>query len=414
MRVVDNRVHLGGVDAAALADQFGTPLFVIDEGLVRARFRELYRHITYRPLAIHYACKANPNIHVIRALREEGSQIDACSPGDVYLALRAGFRSDQILYTGYAVSEEELRWLIARGIFVNMDSLSQMERYGRLKAGCKVGLRVNPGVAAGFHPHVASGSLDSKLGIHPAQMDQARDIAKRYSLTVTCLHMHIGSDILEISPFRHALGILLDVAREFDALESLDVGGGWGVPYGPDEAPFDWESYGRDLSEAMEAESRRRGRRLTLRIEPGTYLVGEAVYLLTRVVDIKRSVTHQEGCTPTFVGTDTSLNHLLPAAIYGAYHQVYIADRASEDPREKVSICGNLVQAGDVLARNRPMPEIREGNLLVFKTVGAYTSCRGARFNERPLPAEVIVAGGEARLSRRRETLEDLVRDYAL
>lgn len=414
MKTSNNRVYLGGVSAERLAGEFGTPLFVIEEDIIRRQYRSIFEGIPYRPLTVFYACKANWNVQVMRMLREEGAHLDACSPGDVHLAFTAGYTPDQILYTGYAVSDKELGFILEHNLSLNVDSLSQLTRYAKLGGRGKIGIRINTGVRAGFHIHVTSATPTSKFGLHLTQLDEAKSLAAAHGLTIAGLHTHLGSDILQDEPFLKALDVLLMAAEQFENLEYIDLGGGLGVPFGPDDKPFDMSAYGELLNERLSEWCRQHGRSLTLYMEPGEYMTAQSAYLLTRVVDIKPSVAYGDGKTPTFVGTDSSFNHVFATAIYDAYHKIHIADRATEASGEHVHICGNLMQAGDILARDRPLPVLHEGDLLVMENCGAYAMCRASRFNARPLPAEVMVRDGQARLVRRRETLQSLLANQVL
>jgi len=407
--ILDNQVYIGGVSACELADQFGTPLFVIEEDSIRRQYRALRENITHHPLVVHYACKANSNVQVMRVLRDEGAHIHACSPGDVHLALAAGYEPQQVSYTGYAVSEDELRLAITHGLLVQMDSLSQFERYARLGGRGRVGVRLNSGVEAGYHPHFTSGGSTDKFGIHPAQLEEALELATAHGLSIVGLHSNLGSDILEVDPFVDALQVVLELADRCEDLEYVNLGGGLGVPFHPDDEPFDLAGYGRALGDHISRWCDERGRELTLCLEPGEFLVAEAGSLLTSVIDVKPAVQHGDTRSPTFVGTDTSCNHLFGAAVYGAYHHVLVADRAEDPATERVYVCGNVMQTGDILARDRVLPPLQEGDLLVFRTCGAYSMCRASRFNGRPLPAEVMVKDGRSRLIRERETLDDLL-----
>jgi len=297
---------------------------------------------------------------------------------------------------------------------MQMDSLSQFERYARLGGKGKVGVRLNSGVEAGYHPHFTSGGSTDKFGIHPGQLQEALELAQAYGLSIVGLHSNLGSDILEVEPFVDALQVVLELADRCQDLEYINLGGGLGVPFHPDDEPFDLARYGEALSQHLAHWCGERGRELTLFLEPGEFLVAEAGSLLTRVIDVKPAAQHGETRFPTFVGTDTSSNHLFGAVVYGAYHHVLVADRAEDPATEPVHVCGNVMQTGDILARDRPLPPLEEGDLLVFRTCGAYSMCRASRFNNRPLPAEVMVKDGAARLIRERETVDDLLHGQAL
>jgi diaminopimelate decarboxylase len=409
MEIRDNKVFLGGISATQLAEDYGTPVFVMEEDVIRNQYRSLSRNVAYRPLVVHYACKANWNVQVMRVLRDEGAELDACSPGDVHLAIAAGYVPDQILYTGYAVSDDELRHTIKYGLLLNVDSLSQITRYAKLGGRGKIGLRINTDVQAGSHVHLSSATTTSKFGLHFSQFEEVSTLASMHNLTIGGLHTHLGSDILKREPFLQALDVLLSAAERFGDVEYVDLGGGLGVPFAQIEHPFDLFVYGQELTRRLEEWCANHSRRLTLRLEPGEFLVSESGCLLTRVVDIKPAAHVGPERSPLFIGTDTSLNHIFGAVFYETYHDILIADRAEEPEGQRVHICGNLMQAGDVLAKDRLLPSLHEGDVLVIQKCGSYAMCRASRFNGRPLPAEVIVKDGQARLARRRESLDDLL-----
>lgn len=409
MEIRDNQVFLGGVPASELAAQYGTPLYVIEEDTLRRQYRSIVETVPYRPLRIYYACKANWNVQVMRLLRSEGACVDVCSPGDIRLAQAAGYQSEQMIYTGYAVSNDELQLIADLGLALNVDSLSQLRRYAQLGGHGAIGLRVNTGIRAGFHTHVTSAVASSKFGLHPEQLETARDVAATHGLRIVGLHTHLGSDILDRTPFLAAIDALLSAADGFEHLQYIDLGGGLGVPFGPNDRPFDLVSYGHAIEKRLDEWSDAHGRSLHLYFEPGEYLVAESTSLLMRVVDVKPAVACGSEQTPSFVGTDSSFNHVFATAMYDAYHEVLVANRAAEPACERVCICGNLMQAGDVLAKDRLLPPLREGDLLVMANCGAYAMCRAPRFNGRPLPAEVMVKDGHSRLVRQRETVDDLL-----
>lgn len=409
MRIEAGSVYLGGLAAAEIAARFGTPLYVIETGLIQARYEQLVGQIPYRPLRVNYACKANANVQVMRFLRELGAHLDACSPGDLAFGDAAGFQPGEVFYTGCAMSDQELQLVAERGVWFNADSLSQLERYGRLAPGGAVGLRVNCGVLAGFHAHVQSAGQTSKFGLHPGQIAEARALADRFGIRITGLHTHLGSDLFEIRPPIRALDVLIELSDELPDLEFIDVGGGWGVPFVPGDPEFDMAAYGALVTERMAALSERRGRPIVFRVEPGAYLLSDAGVLLTRITELKPPVVLNDTWTPFFAGTDTSYNHCVSIVLYDSYHGILVADRADASANRPYDVVGNLMQAGDVLAKHRPLPDLQVDDLLVILNCGAYAACRAPTFNERPRPAEVLVAHGEARLARRAESVADLL-----
>jgi diaminopimelate decarboxylase len=397
-------IYLGGVSVACLADEIGTPIFVIDEAAVRARYQEIVSAFPHRPFQVYYACKANGNVALMRVLREEGAALDACSPGDVYLGLAAGFQPSEMLYTGYAVTDDELRMIVERGLRLNVDSSGQLERYAQLGGRGGIGLRLNTGVQAGYHSHVTTGGPTSKFGVRPEDVAALRDRASSLGLMITGLHTHLGSGILRVEPFLDALDVLLDAAVRCPEVTYVDLGGGLGAWYGPLDTPLSTMALGTRLSERLAAWERTHGRSLSLYLEPGEYLVADAISYVVRVHDVKRALG-----TPTIVGTDGSINHVIAVGIYDAYRPLAVTDRPYGRTAELVTVCGNLMQEGDVLARDRPCPRIEVGDVLLLRLCGAYSMARASQFNARPLPAEVLVAGGQARLVRRHGRLEDLL-----
>jgi len=409
IRVVGPYLYVGSFRADELAQRFGTPLYVYDLEVVEENYRRLVGSFPYRDLEVLYSCKANNNVDVLRTLRDLGAGLDAVSPWEVLLGVRLGFPKERILFTGSSVSDEEMRFVRELGVLVNVDSLSQLKRYGRMFPGTEVSIRVNPGIGAGHHGYAVTGGV-TKFGVYLDQLGRALDIVREYKLRVVGLHTHIGSGILDPEPYLRAVEVLLDMARRFSSLEFIDIGGGFGVPYRPGERPLDIAYLGSRVSEMVEEFSRRYGH-VRLRVEPGRYLVATAGVLLVRVVDVKE--VEVGGTRRVFVGVDSGMNHLIRPALYGAYHEVVAATKADR-PRELVAdVVGNICESGDVLATGVSLPRVEEGDVLAIMNAGAYGYTMSSNYNMRPRPAEVVVRGGEVRLSRRRETFEDIISTFS-
>jgi diaminopimelate decarboxylase len=405
------RLYLGGCPAEDLARAFGTPLYAYEEAVIRAQARRMRRCFAQAEPDFHYAMKANNNPVLLGILREEGLGIDAVSPFEVRLALEAGFPPERILFTGANVAEGELRFCLELGVPVNVGSLTELERFGRLNPGGSVAVRLNPDVGAGHHQHVITGGPHSKFGIYVDQRAAVEEVLRRHGLRLSGVHAHIGSGILRTDDMLAAMAVTLKAAREFPGLDFVDLGGGFGIPYRPGETPLPLEELGSAMAEAFAEFRRAYGRPVRMKLEPGRFLVAQSGTLLTRVTSLKTTPAH------TFVGTDSGFNHLIRPAFYGAYHEILNAS-ASGAPPAKVVVAGNICESGDVFTQAGDGPEDRElpmpapDHLLAIRDAGAYGMVLSSQYNMRPRPAEVLVSDGRARLIRRRDTYEDLLAPY--
>ncbi|MCS6970657.1 MAG: diaminopimelate decarboxylase [Planctomycetes bacterium] len=388
--------------ARRLAAAYGTPLYVYDLDVVRARCRALRAAIAYRPFQPLYAVKANPCPAVVRTIIDEGFGIDAVSPGEVRLALRLGLSPARVLYTENSMSDAEQAEALAAGVLITAGSLDRLERLAAAGAQA-VAVRFNPDVGAGAHPKICTAGPLTKFGIPQAELPRVLEISRRRGLRVVGAHMHIGSGFLESAAFAAACRVIFALARQLPDLAFVDCGGGLGIPYRPGEEPMDLAAFGAQLSADAEAFSAAYGQRIELRLEPGRFLVAEAGTLLTTVTSVKRTPWGR-----TFVGCDTGFNHLVRVAMYDAYHRIENLSRPEAEPAA-VDIVGNICESGDVFARERllPMPEV--GDLLAIRDAGAYGFAMASHYNLRPLPAEVVIDGGQPRLARPRQTLDELL-----
>lgn len=410
---VNEKGHLviGGADAVELAEEYGTPLYVIDEMRIRDNYRRLHRAFSrnYSDFQVFYACKANTNLAVMRILEEEGSGIDAVSPGEIYTALMAGFDPERILYTGNNVRDDELQFALEAGVRINIDSRSQLLRLAEMAPeGLEVSFRVNPLVGAGHHEHCITGGEMSKFGIMESEAPEVYSLALDLGLKPVGIHAHIGSGILDPEPFMLAVESLMDIAGRVHGetgveFEFIDFGGGLGIPYTPDEEPLDIDEFASRITGLFKDKLSDYGLgKPVMCLEPGRYIVGDASYLLTRVNTVKESYRK-------FAGVDAGFNTLLRPAMYGSYHHILVADRPLAGPSGKIDIAGNVCESGDLFARDRPMPEVNEGDILAIMNAGAYSFSMASQYNSRPRPAEVLVRDGDAEVVRRRETFADLL-----
>ena len=389
---------------AELAKTYGTPLYVYDADTVRQRLLELKTALSWRPLKILYAMKANYNPALLQVVREEGAGIDAVSPGDVIMALKTGFAAPDILYTANNITERELHEVHERGVLFNIGALSQLEKYGRAFPGSKVCLRFNPDVIAGENRKVQTGGALTKFGILLEDVRVCAGIAAKYHLQVIGLHEHTGSGISDFELYLQAVRNLLQIAQPelFPDLQFIDFGGGFSVPYRPKKPRIDYTALGVRLSETLEKFCNDYGHRLAVFIEPGKFVAAESGFLLTRVNTIKDNKGR------LIAGTDSGFPQLIRPILYDAYHHIVNVTNPAADA-QTYDICGNICESGDCFAVDRPLAEVREGDLLAVQNAGAYCYAMGGVYNLRPMPAEVLVDGGKARLVRRRLTNEELV-----
>ena len=402
----DPNTGAGAIDAhaPALLSRFGSPLYVYDETTLRARCRALRTAVPLDRTAILYAAKANTNPRLLAMIRAEGLRMDAVSLGEVEVGLRAGFRPDEISYNGNNVPADELAAVLAHGVHVSVDSLAQLDRATRLAPGGAFGLRVNPDVGAGHHEHVITGGPDAKFGVAPAEVKAAVALAHGRGARIDGLHQHIGSGILDPADLLRAVEILLTVADDVPDLDFVDFGGGFGVPYRPEERPLDLPRFGAAVAPILAEFRRRSGKNVEFRFEPGRYVVAECGTLYVTTTAVKRTRDH------VFVGVDSGFNHLVRPMMYDAYHPIRNVSRPHAKV-EPMSVAGYVCESGDLFAKDRPLPLPEEGDILAIGVAGAYGYAMASVYNTRGRPAEVLLAAdGTARLIRRRESLADLAR----
>lgn len=401
-------LELGGVSAASLAEQYGTPLYVYEEARIRAAFDTLTRAFAVDDLRIHFATKANSNPWILRLLRQAGAWADVVSPGEILLARSAGFPAARLLYNGNSASDAEMRTALEQGVRINVESLSQFRRLAALAPGAAISIRFNIYVGGGHHSHVITGGPESKFGIDWEQAEAAQAAAAAGGLRVAGVHCHIGSGVLQAERFVQAVTNLLIVARRFPGLEQVNFGGGIGIPYRAEQPELEVDRLGALLTAEYERFCAEYGARPALCLEPGRFLVARAGTLLCRVTAVNQARKY------LFAGTDTGFNHLIRPAMYGAYHHVEAAEPRPGALRDTV-LTGNVCESGDVFTRGeegiepRPLPPLQEGDLVAIRDAGAYGFAMASRYNSFPLPAEVLVRAGAVKLIRQRDTLEQLL-----
>jgi diaminopimelate decarboxylase len=384
--------------------EYGTPLYVYDGDEVVQRYKELYDFIKWPKLKIHYAMKANYNFELLKLLNAQNASLDTVSPGDVMLALKAGFSTDRIIYTANNMTDAEVKMVYNMGVLMNIGSLSRLEKFGRDYPGSDVCLRFNPDVVDGAHAKIMTGGDLTKFGILLKDVDKVKAIVAKYDLNVIGLHEHTGSGLQHTESVLQSMRNLMAIAtpENFPNLRFLDFGGGFKVPYKPDEERVDYVKMGNDITELFSAYCKKYGKELEMYFEPGKYIVAEAGYLLTEVNTIKVNNSR------AIAGCNSGFPQLIRPIMYDAYH--HIVNLSNPDGELNVyDICGNICETGDRFAEQREIPEIREGDVLAIENAGAYCYSMGGYYNLRPMPAEVLAVGGKLKLARKALSYEELI-----
>jgi diaminopimelate decarboxylase len=358
-------------------------------------------------LKINYACKALTNLNVLSFFRSLGSGLDAVSIQEVQLALKAGFAPKDIMFTPNCVSIDEIKMGVELGVRINIDNISILEQFGHLYGDkVPVCIRLNPHIMAGGHDKISTGHIDSKFGISIYQITHVERIVEANRMVVEGLHMHTGSDILDTEVFLRGAEILLELAHKFKALEYIDFGSGFKVPYKTDDYCTDIQALGNSLSKRFNHFCKEYGRKLTLSFEPGKFLVSQSGYFFVRTNVIKQTTS------TVFAGVDSGLNHLIRPMFYDAYHHIENVSRPSKNPR-MYTVVGYICET-DTFAWNRKIQEIHEGDVLCLYNAGAYCYSMSSNYNSRLRPAEVLIHKGKDYLISRRETLDDLLKNQVL
>jgi len=387
-----------------IAREFGAPLYVYDSGKIRSQYDRLTSAFENVPrLKLNYAVKALSNLSILRFMKHLGCGLDTVSIQEVRLGLMAGFMPENIIYTPNGVSLEEIEQAAALGVRINIDNLSILEQFGSRHPDIPVCIRINPHVMAGGNSNISVGHIDSKFGISIHQIPHLLRIVELTGMKVNGIHMHTGSDILDVGVFLYASEILFDTAKNFKDLDFIDFGSGFKVPYKEGDIQTNVEELGEKLGGRFNAFCREYGKELTLAFEPGKFLVSEAGMFLARVNVVKQTTS------TVFAGVDSGFNHLIRPMLYGASHE--IVNISNPGGKERYySVVGYICET-DTFGSNRRISEISEGDLLCFKNAGAYCFTMASNYNSRYRPAEVLWHDGKAHLIRERETFEDLVRN---
>ena len=395
-----------GVSVQSLVEREGTPLYVYGATDIRRRYRTLDEALGDYPHRVHYALKANSTLSIARLIRELGGCADANSGGEVEVALRAGFSPADIVFTGVGKTPDELALAVRLGLgAINAESRGELERIDRLArdAGTRsrVALRVNPDVVAGTHPHISTGGRSHKFGVSVEEAEAVcRWAAQCEGLELVGLHVHVGSQLMDLDPISRGGRVVADLAARLQStgvsLQHLDLGGGLGIPYDGGHA-VDVAAYARSVLDVVEPTG------LTAVVEPGRWIVGPSGVLVTRVVDTKR---RDPG--PCIVVVDAGMTELLRPALYGARHRLQVLAPRS-GPSTTCDVVGPICETSDVLAAGCTMPVPEVGDVIVIRDTGAYGAAMASNYNRHPLPAEILAENGAWRVIRRRQTVDDML-----
>lgn len=393
-----------GYDLLAIAQEYDTPLYIYDTAIIRRKYERLAQAFSGTPTRFKYACKALSNLNILRYLKSLGAGLDTVSIQEVQIGLKAGFKPEDIIFTPNCVSMDEIAMGVELGVHINIDNISILEQFGhRYGSTVPVCVRLNPHILAGGHYKISTGHIDSKFGISIYQIRHLERVIASTGVKVRGLHMHTGSEILDVEVFLRGVEILLDHTSYFKDLEYIDLGSGFKVAYKPQDNQTQIEQLGKEIGQRFNAFSKSYGRPLELWFEPGKYLVSESGLFLVKVNVVKTTTA------TVFAGVDSGFNHLIRPMLYDSYH--HVVNLSNPEGIDRIyTVVGNICET-DTFAWDRKIAEIREGDILAFMNAGAYGFEMAMNYNSRVRPAEVMLHEGKVHLIRRRESVEDLLRN---
>ncbi len=403
MELVNNQYQVGGLNLVDVCREFDTPLYVYDADKIEEQYKKLLNAFSKVDVRINYACKALTNVNILSLMKKMGAGLDTVSIQEVWLGMEAGFEPKDIIYTPNCVSFEEIKMAVELGVIINIDNISILEQFGHeYGSSYPVCIRINPHIMAGGNTKISTGHIDSKFGISIYQMRHVERVVASNKIKVSGMHMHTGSDIVDVDVFLRGADILLDVAKDFPDLEFIDFGSGFKVKYKPSDNTTDIAELGDKLSKRFLDFCKDYGRDLQIMFEPGKFLVSESGYLC-----VKTNVIKQTTAT-VFAGVDSGQNHLIRPMMYDAYH--HITNISNPKGKARMYTVVGYICETDTFGWDRKLSEVREGDILVLHNAGAYGYMMSSNYNSRFRPAEVLIYKGKALLIRRRENLDDLMK----
>ena len=394
-------MHFDDIPFKQLASSYDTPLYIYDAERIKQQYHSLLSAFDVPSVRINYAVKALSNLSILKLFKDLGAGLDTVSVQEIRLGLLAGFIPSDIVYTPNSVSFDEIEVAIELGVRINIDNLDYLERIGHEYSHLPICIRFNPHVMAGGNSKISVGHIDSKFGISIHQLPLVERLVKTLGVNVEGVHMHTGSDILDVDVFMRAADILFGVAKNFEDLRYIDFGSGFKVKYKEGDIETDIKSFGEEMSLRFNSFLKETGLDCELMFEPGKFLVSESGYFMVTANLIKQTTSTVFACV------DSGFNHFIRPMFYDAYHD--IVNVSNPDGKPKIySVVGYICET-DTFAWNRRISEISAGDLLVFKNAGAYCYAMASNYNSRYRPAEVLLINGESHLIRERETIDDIV-----
>ena len=407
MELQNNVYVIDGIPVKELVEKYGAPLYIYSIAKMQEQYKKMHDAFKGSRVKIHYAAKALTNINILKTFKNMGAGLDAVSIQEVWLGLKAGFKAHDIIFTPNCVSIEEIKLAVKEGVKINIDNISILEQFGhKYGHSVPVCVRINPHIMGGGNTKISTGHIDSKFGISIYQMPHVIRILETTGLRVEGLHMHTGSDILDVAVFLQGVGIMFNTAVQFDDLEYIDLGSGFKVSYKTDDVFTDIESLGETLTKKFNSFCKEYGKKLTLIFEPGKFLVSEAGTFVAKVNVIKHTTS------TVFAGLDTGLNHLIRPMFYDSYH--HIVNISKPEGKTRIYTVVGYICETDTFGWNRKINEITEGDYLAFRNAGAYCFTMASNYNSRFKPAEVMIENGKDILITRRENLDDLLRNQVI
>lgn len=390
-----------------LINKYGSPLYVYDEETLRIRSREMMNLLPNKNLIVDYSIKANTNIELLKIIKSEGLHVDAMSLGEIAFEKKVGYSSNEIMYVCNNISESEMKEVINSGILISVDSLSQLEMYGKLNPNGDIVVRFNPGIGDGHHEKVITGGKKTKFGVQREFINDVKEILNKYNLNLVGINQHIGSLFLDYTKYIEGIKNILEIAECFKDLKLIDLGGGFGVPYNYEER-LDLNKLSNELDKVLSSFlDSYDNKDVKFYIEPGRYVVAECGVLLGSVTSIK------DNYNTKYLGCDIGFNVLSRPILYDSYHEIKVLQRNEDKNKETYTVVGNICESGDILGKDRLLSKASVNDLLIVYTAGAYGYSMASNYNLRSRPAEVLITKDHKDiLIRRRDTIEDMLSNF--